>query len=266
MERRALTVASLLLAALASAGAQDRDKLGSIASGPPPVEPESRASRESAKPAAPPVADPFEALNAPLAPDEKDELRVLAEQLGAPAVSARERAAKAIKARFGARAAGALLELATRDLDCERRFRERALVSSLVFEHFLDHAPNCGWLGIRWQGSSTERHYFSAHVVEAVTGEPAARGGILSNDDIVQWNGDTLENQMDFIDHVQSQAPGTLADLVVERGGKDVHVRVTMGTRVDSVTHLPELPYPTFQRDMAQRQLSRWLEAWRKRR
>ncbi|MEZ0227021.1 MAG: hypothetical protein ACAI25_00225, partial [Planctomycetota bacterium] len=59
---------------------------------------------------------------------------------------------------------------------------------------------------------------------------------------------------------------GTVAELTVERSGKEVKVHVTMGTRTDSVSHLPELPYATFQRDMAHRQVSRWLDAWKKRR
>src|SRR5690242_10494813 len=137
-----LGIASLLLAALATAGAEDRDKLGTIADGPPRPEPQSQSQARSAREPARAVADPWQALDAALAAEERDELRALAEQLGAPTVSARETAARTIRTRFAARAAGALLELASRDLDCERRLRERALVSSLVFDHFLEHAPN----------------------------------------------------------------------------------------------------------------------------
>ncbi len=268
--RRALCVGSLLLAALASAGAEDAEQLAIAprsARGPSSAEtPRVEAQKQSPARPLPPVNDPWEALSQPLTADETEELASLAVRLGAPTVEARDRAARAIKARFGARAAGPLLQLAERDLDCERRFRERALVQTLVFDHFLDNAPNCGWLGIRWTGSSTEKHYFAAHVVEAVGNEPAARGGIKANDDIVSWNGTPIENQLDFIDRVQSQAPGTVAELVVERDGQEVRIHVTMGTRTDSVTHLPELPYPTFQRDMAHRQVARWLDAWKKRR
>lgn len=262
--RRVVSVGLLLLAALTSVGAQDRDNLALI-DGTSRIEPRSRATREepTAARVTPPVADPVEALAQPLTADEQDELRALAERLGAPRVEARDRATKAIRARFGARAAGPLLALADRDLDCERRFRERALVQTLVFDHYLDHAPNCGWLGIRWTATATEKHYFAAHVVEAVGNEPASRGGILPNDDIVEWNGVPLENQLDFIDHVQSQAPGTVAKLLVERNGQEVLVHVTMGTRTDSLTHMPEQPYPTFQRDMAHRRVALWLEAWR---
>jgi len=262
--RRASWVATLLLLALSSAGAEDQTRrplaMKTVSEGPPPASMTPRVARERQDP----VQDPFEALSAPLNDQESNDLLSLSMRLGAPGVAARDAAAKEIKARFGARAAGALLGIADRDLDVERRFRERSLVASLVFAYFLDHAPHCGWLGIRWQSASTEKHYFSAHIVEAVQGEPASRFGILSNDEIVCWNGDTLENQTDFIDHVQAQAPGTVAELLVERGAREVLVRVTMGTRVDGATHMPELPYPTFQRDMAQRETNRWLAAWRK--
>jgi predicted metalloprotease with PDZ domain len=201
-----------------------------------------------------------------LSESELVELKTLAMKLNAESVASRERAARAIRTRFGARAAGPLLELAERDLDCERRFRERSLVHSLVFDHFLDQAPNCGWLGIRWIGSSTEKHYFCAHVVEAVLGDPAQRAGLRANDEIVAWNGRAIENQMDFIDHVQSQAPGSVATLTLERAGHETIIKVTMGTRTSDVTHLPELPYPTFQRDMANRQVIRWLDEWQKHR
>ncbi len=264
--RRGMLVVILLPLALSNAGAEDQTRTPppiqrTLSDGPPSMSYTPRSSRERQAP----VLDPFEALNAPLTSDEEHELRSLTERLGASTVATRDAAARDIRARFGARAAGALLEIAERDLDVERRFRERSLVGSLVFTYFLERSPHCGWLGIRWQGASTEKHYFSAHVVEAVQGEPATRGGVLANDEIVCWNGDALENQMDFIDHVQAQAPGTVADLVVERGGHDVRVHVTMGTRVDPTSHMPELPYPTFQRDMAQRQTARWLSAWRKR-
>jgi hypothetical protein len=264
-KQRGMLVVALLPLALSNAGAEDQLRTPppiqkTLSDGPAPSY-TPRVSRERQAP----VQDPFEALNAPLSNDEERELRSLTERLGATSVATRDAAARDIKMRFGARAAGALLEIADRDLDVERRFRERSLVGSLVLAYFLDRSPHCGWLGIRWQGASTEKHYFSAHVVEAVQNEPAARGGLLSGDEIVCWNGDALENQMDFIDHVQAQAPGTVAELVVERGGREVRVRVTMGTRVDPTSHMPELPYPTFQRDMAQRQTARWLSAWRKR-
>jgi hypothetical protein len=270
LRRRTLAVGTLLLGALSIAGAQDDGKPAqpleslSDAPGSTPEPPRSHARRHgpSERPGA--IDEPFEALRAPLDDAEHEELVGLCDDLGAAAIDAREEAARAIRKRFGARAAGPLLDVAARELDCERRFRERALSTALVFDWFLEHAPHCGWLGVRWQGSSTERHYFAAHVVEAVSNEPAARGGVHTNDDIVKWNGETMESQLDFIDHVQAQAPGTVADLTVERNGREVTVHVTMGTRVDPSTHLPEMPYPTFQRDMATRSMARWLEEWRR--
>lgn len=275
--KRTLCLGTLLLGALASAGAQDR-KIETIAGGPPrstPVEPrfsstkptdESPTPPPATQPATPAVDDPWEALSLPLTATERDELCRLAGRLSAATIEQREKATRDIKSRFGARAAGPLLEISERDLDVERRFRERALAQALVFDRFLANAPNCGWLGIRWTGTGTDKHYFAAHVVEAVAGEPAARGGLQTNDEIVAWNGVELQDQMDFIDHVQMQPPGTLAAITVERAGREVVVHVTMGTRTDSTTHVPEMPYPTFQRDAAQRQVSRWLEAWRKHR
>jgi hypothetical protein len=266
--RRALGAGSILFLALSIAGADDGNPkpplaLMSVSNGPPTATAESGVARRREH--QPPVADPFDALRAPLAPDELSELAALAHELGAPLVAARERAALEIKTRFGARAAGPLLDLCNRDLDVERRFRERALFGALVFDYLLTHAPRCGWLGVRWQGSSTEKHAFAAHVVEAVAGEPAARSGLLSSDDIVAWNGEPLESQVDFIDRVQMQAPGTVAALTVERDGHETIVRVTMGTRLDTA-HVPELPYPTFERDVAQRRLADWVAAWRTRR
>jgi hypothetical protein len=204
--------------------------------------------------------DPIEALGDPLSAADADELRTLALELGAQGLTARDAAATKIHDRFGARAAPLLYLLATRDLDPERRFRERALVSSLVFGYYLTRAPDCGWLGVRWASGGTQNHYFSAHVVESIPGQPAYDGGVRTNDEVVAWNGDVLDDQLDFIDHVQAQAPGSTADLTVDRAGVEVHLAVVMGTRRDGNGKV-ELPYPTFKRDMATRKLRAWLVA-----
>src|SRR5579871_5010845 len=125
LRRRTLAVGTLLLGALSIAGAQDDGKpvqpLESLtdAPGSTPEPPRSRARRHgpSERPGA--IDEPFEALRAPLDDGERDELVGLCDDLGAASIDARESAARSVKKRFGARAAGPLLEIAARELDCE---------------------------------------------------------------------------------------------------------------------------------------------------
>lgn len=194
-----------------------------------------------------------------LSPDERAHVLALTKGLGGRTVAEREAAAQAIRERFGIRAVPALLEVARTDLDPERRFRARALVCSVAFVRFLEASPNCGWLGVKWNAGAVENHFFAAHVVEALPGNPAARGGIRARDEIVKWNGEALEGPQDFIDRVQSSAPDSTVKLTVVRGGAEHVLHVVMGTRVDEKGR-PDVPYPNFKRDMAWRRFSRWID------
>jgi hypothetical protein len=209
--------------------------------------------------------DPLAALSRPLSPDERDALLDLAEALGSSRLAARTDAAAAIRARFGARAAGPLLELSQRDLDPERRFRERALVASLVHGAYTAKAHDCGWLGVRWQMSRTEEKCFTVHVVDPVPGDPAALSGLQKDDEIVLWNGEAIDGPDDFIDRVQTAVPGSTVPLSVERARSGrterIVIPVVMGKREEPQKG-NELAW--FHRDLATRQLARWLAAWQK--
>lgn len=210
---------------------------------------------------APAVIDPMTALDDPLSAAEEVKLKALALKLGMGNTERRAAVSGQITQRFGMRAALPLTALSGRDLDPERRFRERSLASSLVFGYYLDHAPDCGWLGIRWYVSGTSTRFFSAHVVEAIPGEPAYEHGIRVNDEIVEWNGEPLDNHDDFEDHLQAQEPGSTAEITVERMGVDIKIKVVMGTRHDLDTGAIEYPYPHFRRDMAIRRFGLWIKA-----
>lgn len=215
--------------------------------------------------------DSLAALEHPLSLEEKSALEALARGLSGLSLHSRERAATAIRERFGARAAGALLELSQRERDPERRFRERALVASLVLVPYAAHAHDCGWLGVRWTMSRTADRSFTVHIVEPLRGEPAALGGVRADDEILSWDGTALDGQDDFVDRVQVAAPDSTVTLVVERkvpvtiAGKatderrQVPLKIVMGRRAESARSA-DLDW--YHRDLAARHATRWLEAW----
>jgi hypothetical protein len=204
------------------------------------------------------------ALDQPLDATERTTLEKLTRELGARSIRARELAAAEIRERLGARAAGPLLELSRHERDPERRFRERALVASLIQLRYAAAAHDCGWLGVRWIMSRTDDRFFSVHVVEPLRGEPAALGGIQAEDEIVLWNGTPLEGQDDFIDRVQTAAPRSTVVLTIERPAspttfRKLVVTVVMGRRPDAPNGA-ELAW--FHRDLATRKLAHWLGVW----
>lgn len=237
--------------------------------GPRPSSPgETRTDGAPPGEAPPPRDDALAALADPLPPGEVAALGSLARALGEGTLRERAAAATEIRRRFGGRAAGPLLELSRREKDPERRFRELALVVSLVQVPSSEHAHDCGWLGVRWTTGRTRDRAFGVHVVEPLRGEPASRGGLKAEDEIVSWDGSPLGRSDDFVDRVQTAAPGSVVVLGVERRTSanervQVDLRVTMGRRAEAQNSV-ELEW--YHRDIGARALRRWLEEWKKQR
>ena len=60
---------------------------------------------------------------------------------------------------------------------------------------------------------------------------PAARGGIKGGDTIVSFAGKPISSIYDYTDSLARAKPGDQVDVVVKRDGRDVTLKVTLGTR-----------------------------------
>lgn len=93
-----------------------------------------------------------------------------------------------------------------------------------------------GWLGITvgnmaFDMSSHERleEPQGAFVSSVFRGGPADRGGLVPGDIVTRINGDEIASQQDLITTVANLEPGSRATFVVQRDGRQMAVRVTMG-------------------------------------
>ncbi len=98
-----------------------------------------------------------------------------------------------------------------------------------------------GYIGIRWsrdQKPDTLRAMgLSAGVfVETVTpGGPAAKAGLKENDVIVALNGRSVQDGNELVNRVADLDVGTTADLTVDRDGKKMNFKLTIGDREDGM-------------------------------
>ncbi len=89
-----------------------------------------------------------------------------------------------------------------------------------------------GWLGI--SGREIEPAVGRAPEAGAVVGEvhdgtPAAAAGLRAGDRVVAIAGRPVENFMDLRGRIADTAPGTVVALTVERGGKKLDLKATVG-------------------------------------
>ena len=98
-----------------------------------------------------------------------------------------------------------------------------------------------GYIGIRWsrdQKPDTLRAMgLTAGVfVETVTpGGPAAKAGLKENDVIVALNGRAVQDGNDLVNRVADLDVGTTADLTVDRDGKKMNFKLTIGDREEAM-------------------------------
>lgn len=98
-----------------------------------------------------------------------------------------------------------------------------------------------GYIGIRWsrdQKPDTLRAMgLSAGVfVETVTpGGPAAKAGLKENDVIIALNGRAVQDGNELVNRVADLDVGTTADLTVDRDGKKMPFKLTIGDREDAM-------------------------------
>ena len=98
-----------------------------------------------------------------------------------------------------------------------------------------------GYIGIRWsrdQKPDTLRAMgLSAGVfVETVTpGGPAAKSGLKENDVIVALNGRAVQDGNELVNRVADLDVGTTADLTVDRDGKKMNFKLSIGDREEGM-------------------------------
>lgn len=93
-----------------------------------------------------------------------------------------------------------------------------------------DHAP--GWLGLlladATQSSSEQKGALVRGVVE---GGPADQGRLRAKDSIVAVNGVAVSGTSELMARVRELEPGSLVTLAVDRRGRDLELRTTLGAR-----------------------------------
>ena len=62
-------------------------------------------------------------------------------------------------------------------------------------------------------------------------GSPAEKGGIKGGDVIVGFAGKPISSIYDYTDSLGRAKPGDVVEVVVKRDGKDVTLKVTLGSR-----------------------------------
>lgn len=99
-----------------------------------------------------------------------------------------------------------------------------------------------GWLGVRLQELTPELVEQlmlplgrGALVAEVVPRGPAAEAGIEQGDVIVRWNGEEVADPIDLGLIVARTEIGSVAEVVVMRGGEEVTLEVSVGARPDRV-------------------------------
>jgi S1-C subfamily serine protease len=77
----------------------------------------------------------------------------------------------------------------------------------------------------------------SASGPSVVPGGPAAKAGLQAGDLITGIDGHSISSTQQFIETVDQYKPGQSITLTVKRGGKTLHVNLTLGTRPKSISN-----------------------------
>ena len=83
------------------------------------------------------------------------------------------------------------------------------------------------YVGVLLNGSSTG----GAEITQVQPGSPAASAGLRSGDLVTAINGKTMNSTQQFIETVDTYAPGQTITLTVKRGGGTQTIKLTLGTR-----------------------------------
>lgn len=75
-----------------------------------------------------------------------------------------------------------------------------------------------------------------ALIEEVTAGSSAAEAGLLSNDVIVKWDGESIESAREVSRHIRETPPGRSVRLGVIRQGREIEINVKMGERQAIVT------------------------------
>jgi putative serine protease PepD len=83
------------------------------------------------------------------------------------------------------------------------------------------------YVGVTLNGDSTG----GAQVLTVSSGSPASRAGLQQSDVVTAIDGKTIRSTQQFIETVDTYAPGQTITLAVKRGGSTLNVKLKLGTR-----------------------------------
>src|SRR6185295_4313691 len=75
-----------------------------------------------------------------------------------------------------------------------------------------------------------------ALIEEVTAGSSAAEAGLLSNDVIVKWDGESIESAREVSRHIRETPPGRSVRLGVIREGREIEINLKMGERQAIIT------------------------------
>ena len=88
-----------------------------------------------------------------------------------------------------------------------------------------------GWLGVSVQDSSTKPRNGGVAIATIVRTGPAAKAGLRIGDVVMAVNGDRVDTAQGLIKAVAAVAPNKVVKLTVRRGGQNLELPVTVGSR-----------------------------------
>jgi S1-C subfamily serine protease len=111
------------------------------------------------------------------------------------------------------------------------------VATQIIAGHPVKHA----YVGVSLNGSSTGGAQIATQSDQTgnppvAAGSPAAQAGLRPGDVITAINGTPIGSTEQFIQTVDSYSPGKKVTFTVQRGGKTLHVQLTLGTRPSSPT------------------------------
>jgi putative serine protease PepD len=101
------------------------------------------------------------------------------------------------------------------------------IANQIIAGHHVRHA----YVGVFLNGTSTG----GAQITSVQPGSPASHAGLRPNDLVTAINGKTIGSTQAFIETVDTYSPGETLSLTVKRGGGVQHMKLTLGTRPQSV-------------------------------
>ncbi len=100
------------------------------------------------------------------------------------------------------------------------------IANEIIAGHPVKHA----YVGVLLNGSSTG----GAEITQVQPGSPASSAGLRAGDVVTAIDGKKMSSTQQFIETVDAYAPGHTITLAVKRGGSDMTVKLTLGTRPTS--------------------------------